>query len=131
MAKGDRYSEIGTEAAFGFFINALGGGGDAGQTFPRSDAEDFSRGCQFIPDDVTLARRRGEVVVLNTDCINRCCWYWQMPDGSRIYHWHEQDYRAIARANKRASGSRKQRGNAGQCPQCRNTNTNGDTVCKP
>jgi hypothetical protein len=64
---------------FGMIANALGGGGDAGQSFPRSDAEDFSNGARYIPGEVTLARRDGKKVVFNSRLHE-----WTMPDGSII-----------------------------------------------
>lgn len=65
--------------AFGMLANAMGGGGDEGQGFPRSDAEDFSNGARYIPGEVTLARREGKKIVFNPE--NHT---WTMPDGSTI-----------------------------------------------
>ena len=48
--------------AFGRIANALGGGGDYGQCFPASDADDLGNGARYIPGEVTMARRRGEKV---------------------------------------------------------------------
>lgn len=92
MKKDDKYSHLDELAAFGFIANALGGGGDTGQTFPQSDAEDFSRGLRFVPGEVTLARRRGEKVAFYQSCQNCCCWYWQFQDGSRTYYWERTHY---------------------------------------
>jgi len=78
--------------AFGFIANEMGGGGDRGQSFPRSDAEDFSRGVRFVPREVTFARRRGERVEFIQRCKNSCCWYWQFRDGSRSYHFELYNY---------------------------------------
>ncbi|MCR4278062.1 MAG: hypothetical protein NUV85_03570 [Candidatus Berkelbacteria bacterium] len=50
-----------------------------------SDAEDLSRGARFIPEAVTDARRSGQKVNFVYDR-SACCWYWEMPDGSRLYH---------------------------------------------
>ena len=47
-------------AGFGALINALGGGGDQGNMFPQSDADDFASGARFVPGEVTLARRAGQ-----------------------------------------------------------------------
>ena len=91
----DKYSKMEDLSAFGFLANALGGGGDVGQSFPRSDAEDLSRGLRFIPGEVTLARRRGERVDFVQPCNNSCCWYWQFQDGSRTYYWERGDYERL------------------------------------
>ena len=80
-------------ASLGFLMNAMesrgrsSGDGDRNCSFPRSDAEDLSRGCRFIPGEVTMERRAGRRVVFHDDCRNPCCWYWELKDGSRIYHW--------------------------------------------
>ena len=63
-----KYSEMNDMGAFGLIANAMGGGGDRGQSFPHSDAEDFTRGVRFVPGEVTLARRRGEVVEFVQKC---------------------------------------------------------------
>lgn len=81
-------------AGFGFTANALGGGGDAGQSFPRSDAGDMSQGAHFIPDKVTLARRRGEHVKF-VDLCSPCCWYWEFEGGTRVYHWDRPTYEKV------------------------------------
>ena len=83
----DKYSHMNELAGFGFLINAMGGGGDKGQSFPQSDAEDLSRGLAFIPGEVTMARRRGERVQFVQMCKNPCCWYWDFRDGSKTYYW--------------------------------------------
>lgn len=103
-------------AGFGMLIGALfGGGSDVGSPFPRSDAEDFKRGARFVPGEVTLARRHGETVRFITTCASSNCWYWQMADGSRIYHFDEVVHDFL-----------KARGN--RCPQCGNTHISGGTV---
>lgn len=113
--KGARYSSnMDGLAAFGFLINAMGGGGDRDQSFPHSDAEELSRGCHFIPGEVTMARRRGDKVEFHNDCNNSCCWYWQFPDGTRVYHWDRGDHETMT-AN-------------GRCSQCGNRHINGGTV---
>ncbi|MEK7630044.1 MAG: hypothetical protein AAB432_01530 [Patescibacteria group bacterium] len=121
MKKGDRYSNINELSAFGFIANALdtnkGADGDAGAVFPRSDAEDLSRGARFIPYKVTLARRAGKQVEFVTNCKqSSTCWYWKMPDGARIYHSDQNDFKNI-RDNHN-----------GKCPECGNTNINGGTI---
>lgn len=132
-----RYSDMSEEAMFGFMANALGGArgsdGDAGAGFPRTDAEDMSKGARFIPYEVTLARRAGKRVHFVTDC-GPNCWYWEMSDGSRIYHFDPMTYDAIGVANKRKEvkgeyGTHFEDG-AGPCPHCGNPNTNGGTVQK-
>jgi hypothetical protein len=128
----ERYSEGGMMAAFGFLANALdnkkGSDGDVGAMFPRSDAEDMSKGARLIPGEVTLARRAGKKVEFVTEC-GPNCWYWKMPDGSRIYHWERSTYEAIGEANKRKLGKdRIFKDGAGPCPHCGNPNTNGGTV---
>lgn len=118
-------------AGFGLVMAAMGGGGDRGNLFPASDADDLSRGARFIPGEVTMARRAGQKVTFVTDC-GPCCWHWQMPDGSRIYHWDRTEYEAIGAANGRKKvdddhGSHFEDG-VGACPRCGNPNTNGGTV---
>lgn len=112
MRDGDRYSRMDGTVGFGFMVNAMGGGGDVGQTFPRSDAEDMSRGARFIPGDVTVARRNGGVVQFVVAC-TRNCWYWAMPDGTRIYHWDPAVHAELK---------------GGPCPDCGNTHTRGGKV---
>lgn len=125
---GDKYSKLGDPlVAFAFLSNALesrhGGDGDTDASFPRSDAEDLSRGCRFIPGEVTMARRRGERVSFVSDC-GQCCWYWQMSDGSRIYHFERFTYERI----KACNGITDDKALAGPCPNCGNPRTNGGTV---
>ena len=128
----EKYSKMDDMAAFGFLINALGsrgrGDGDTGQSFPRSDAEDFSRGVRFVPGEVTLARRRGERVNFVSDC-TPVCWYWEMKDRTKIYHWDRYTFEKIARENgKTWPEGEAFRGDAGPCPSCGNPNTSGRTV---
>ena len=106
----DKYSDISELTAFGFLINALGGGGDRGQSFPQSDAEDLSRGLRFIPNEVTLARRRGERVDFVQSCQNRCCWYWQFQDGSRTYYWERSEYEHFGKEKCSLCGNRHVKG---------------------
>jgi hypothetical protein len=115
-------------AALGFLANALGGGGDRGQAFPQSDAEDMSRGLRFIPGEVTMARRRGGRVYFVQGCSSPCCWYWQFPDGSRSYYWDRYQYEQIAEANGiklTVDEYGTKTGNAGPCPRCGNPHTGG------
>ena len=125
--KGDKYSGLDDLSAFGFLVNAMGGGGDRGQSFPQSDAEDMSRGLRFIPGEVTLARRRGERVEFVQKCNNECCWYWKFQDGSRTYYWERENFHDIARANGNEFKG-EFRGDAGKCPLCGNENTSGGHV---
>ena len=107
----DKYSNVDDLTAFGFLANAIGGGGDKGQSFPQSDAEDLSKGLRFIPGEVTLARRRGERVPFVQNCSNPCCWYWQFPVGGRHYYWERSAWEQIK--------------DEGKCPLCGNTHING------
>lgn len=106
---------------FGALLAALGGGGDKGNTFPQSDADDFSRGVSFIPPEVTDARRLGQKVMFVKEC-GPCCWYWKMPDGSKIYHFDRTEYENIKFSNNATNQK------AGPCPKCGNMNTGGGTV---
>lgn len=99
-------------ADFGQMISAFGGGGDRGNMFPQSDADDFSNGARFIPGEVTLARRAGRVVKFIQTC-GACCWYWKFDDGMRVYHFDP-----ITR--DRIDGD--------VCPDCGNEHTGGGTV---
>ena len=116
-------------AGFGFLVNALSGGGDRGQSFPQSDAEDLSRGLRFIPGEVTVARREGEQVTFTQPCVNECCWYWQFPDGSRTYYWERWNYEGIA-ANNGNKPDTEGRLIAGPCSSCGNTHTHGGHIKK-
>jgi len=112
--KGDRYSDVNLLAISGTLISALGGGGDRGQSVPSSDAEDFGRGVQFVPAEVTWARREGKIVHFDTSCqTSKTCWFWQMPDGERIYYFDRGDFENI-RDN-----------HGGTCPTCGNTHIGG------
>jgi hypothetical protein len=127
----DKYSRIDQQTAFGFLVNAMDGGGDRGQAFPQSDAEDMSRGLKFIPGEVTVARRRGEVVRFVEPCHHPCCKYWQFQDGSRTYYWERWDYEQIAQANGK---SKNEEGiypdGVGHCPDCGNSYTRGGHINK-
>lgn len=68
---------------FGLLVNALSGGGNRGNLFPEDDAIDLRNGANYIPDEVTLARREGKEVVF-VQVGNETDWYWQMPDGTKI-----------------------------------------------
>lgn len=125
----DKYTHLNEDTMFGFITNALGGGGDRGQAYPRSDAEDMSRGLRFIPGEVTLARREGKAVTFTQPCSHRCCWYWQFQDGSRTYYWERRDYEQIAEQNGNKPDSQ-DRLIAGPCPACHNPRTRGGNVTK-
>jgi hypothetical protein len=124
----DKYSEMNEVTMLGFLSNAMSGG-DRGQTFPYSDAEDMSRGLRFIPGEVTVARREGQAVPFMQSCHHRCCWYWQFPDGARTYYWERWDYQQIAEHNGK---TKNEEGNfaegAGPCPECGNIHTRGGYV---
>ena len=130
-----RYSQMSELAQIGFLMNALdnkkGGDGDINASFPRSDAEDMSKGARFIPGEVTLARRAGRKVNFVTEC-GPNCWYWEMPDGTRIYHFDRMTYHAIGVANGRKEVKNKYgtdfEGGPGPCPHCGNINTSGGTI---
>ena len=119
--------------AFGSLINALSGGkgGDIGQSFPQSDADDFSKGLRFVPGEVTLARRRGDVVKFHQPCSNKCCWYWQFPDGSRTYYWESNDFESIKKANRAKGIYTEGKEGVGPCPLCNNPHTTGGHIEKP
>jgi hypothetical protein len=68
---------------FGLLINALGGGGNKGNAFPKDDAIDLRNGATYIPYEVTDARREGKEVVF-MQIGEKKDWYWQMPDGTKI-----------------------------------------------
>ena len=114
-------------SAFSFLVNALNGGSDIGQPFPRSDAIDTSLGARFIPRSVTDARRDGKVVKFVRDCSNSCCWYWLFKDGTKVYHFDPLDYAIIGKANHGDSWDHEQ-DPAGPCPVCCNDRTNGGSV---
>ena len=132
----ERYSNMSEMAAFGFLVNALdsrrGGDGDIGASFPRTDAEDMSKGARFIPGEVTLARRASKKVNFVTEC-GPNCWYWEMPDGIRIYHYDPMTYHQIGTANGRKAvegkyGDTHFEDGPGPCPHCGNVNTSGGTI---
>lgn len=135
----EKYSRMDGLAGLGFLLNALDqrdgrtSDGDTNASFPRSDAEDFSRGARFVPGEVTLARRAGKKIQFVCEC-GPNCWYWEMPDGSRIYHYDPIVYDQIGIANGRKKVKGKYEyswdfeGGVGPCPHCSNPNTNGGTV---
>ena len=132
----ERYSNMSEMAAFGFLLNALdnrrGGDGDIGASFPRTDAKDMSKGARFIPGEVTLARRAGKKVNFVTEC-GPNCWYWEMPDGSLIYHYDPMTYHQIGTANDRKTvegkyGDTHFEDGPGPCPHCGNINTSSGTI---
>lgn len=107
-------------ADFGMLVNSMdgnrGGDGDSGSIFPRSDATDLGNGARFIPGEVTTARRAGKKVQFQQPCKNQCCWFWQMPDGSRIYHYEISSSEQLKKENE------------GVCPNCGNDYINGGTM---
>ncbi|SRR6266704_3033155 len=127
----DKYEHIDEATMLGFLANALfDRGNDRGATFPRSDAEDMSRGLRFIPGEVTVARRKGDnVAFVDQHCHHSCCWYWQFPDGSRTYYWERGDYEQIAEANGKVKDDEGKYPDAvGPCPDCGNIHTRGGHV---
>jgi hypothetical protein len=131
----DKYSQWNDDTMFGFLINALDGGiendnGDKGQAYPRSDAEDFSRGLRFVPGEVTEARRRGErIPFVDQHCGNPCCWYWQFPDGGRTYYWQRDEFEFVASVNgKTKSENGDYPDDIGPCPSCGNPHMIGGHI---
>ena len=125
-----KYDNMNEIARFGLLINTMDGGGDAGQAFPRTDAEDLGCGLRFIPGEVIMARRRGERVEFVQRC-SPCCWYWQFQDGARTYYWERGAWQQIAEAN----GVELERdkygtlnGIAGACPICGNSHIGGGHI---
>lgn len=116
-------------AGFGALVSAFGGGGDAGNPFPASDAQDLAAGARYIPGEVTMARRRGEKVTFFSAC-GACCWYWEFPDGSRVYHLDQGTYNSIGRANHPENWG-EEGVSAGPCPNCGNQHTGGGTIEAP
>ena len=106
--------------------------GDTGVLFPRSDAEDTSNGARFIPSPVTMVRRGGQKVTFVTEC-GPNCWYWAMPDGSRIYHYDPATYHMIGTTNGRKAmkghySDPQYEDGPGPCPHCGNVNTSGGVI---
>ena len=83
----DRYSKMDDLSVFGFLAAAMGGGGDKGQSFPQSDADDLGRGARYIPGEVTVARREGQTVVFEQPDDSRPeTWLWRFDDGKVVQH---------------------------------------------
>ena len=80
-------------------------------------------GGPLFPGEVTMARRQGARVEFVKPCVGMCCWYWKMPDGSRIYHWERGTYESIRQANEKGEDE-----DAGPCPNCGNPHTKGGTI---
>ena len=127
----DKYTHMTDLSMLGFLSNALDprsreGNGDTGCSFPRSDAEDLSRGARFIPGEVTMERRAGRRVQFVSEC-SPCCWYWQLESGTRIYHFDRYTYDRIKVANGIPATDTN---GAGPCPDCGNAHTSGGPVTK-
>jgi|CXWL01.1.fsa_nt_gi hypothetical protein len=72
------------------------------------------RGVCFIPNEVAHAQHLGQVVTFHATCMtSSCCWYWELPDGQRIYHFD------------RDSSARIRNVHGGTCPECGNTHIVG------
>lgn len=118
---------------FGALVNMMSGGGDRGNIFPQSDADEMRNGARFIPGQVTEARRRGETVTFTQEC-GKCCWFWELPDGTRIYHWDPVTYADIGVQNHGGEWAAATNddgdygGPAGPCPNCGNEHTHGGSV---
>lgn len=120
----DKYSDPNKLATFGFMANMLDKhtpDGDTGASFPRSDAEDLSRGLRFIPGEVTLARRRGERVDFIQDCDSPLCWYWQFQDDSRTHYWERPAFEQ----------HEAEHGTDQPCPSCGNPHIRGGKIAPP
>ncbi|MCP6719790.1 MAG: hypothetical protein KJI72_00485 [Patescibacteria group bacterium] len=115
MAAGDRRS-----SKVGFYVL-----GSLVRGSERS-TEDLDRGAQYVPEKVVRARQAGEEVDFVTNC-GPCCWYWELPNSSRIFHCERRVREDIARRNGRRRDG-KVLGNAGPCPHCGNRHTNGEKV---
>jgi hypothetical protein len=127
----EKYSRVDETTMLAFLANALSGGGDRGQAFPYSDAEDMSRGLRFIPGEVTVARREGMAVpFMDQHCSHPCCWYWQFPNGARTYYFERGDYEQIGKHNGKEVNPETGGfvGGAGTCPECGNIHTRGGLV---
>jgi hypothetical protein len=72
--------------AFLTLISCLGGKG--ANIVPPADAADTRNGATHIPPEVTDARRNGKIINFIRQG-SRVEWYWQMPDGEKIYHGEE------------------------------------------
>jgi len=105
-------------------LSVVGGyRGDPRNPKPSSDISDLSSGARYIPDEVTLARKEGKDVQFINLC-GQCCWYWKMPDGSKIYHWYEPEYQRIAERNGKSLPTEE----VLPCPICGNIHTKGEKV---
>ncbi len=107
-------------------LTLIGGRGDPHNPKPSSDLGDLSSGARYIPDEVTLARKEGKSIQFITIC-GQCCWYWQMPDGSRIYHYYEPEYQRIAERNGKSLSTEETL----PCHICGNIHTKGGLVNGP
>lgn len=70
-------------AAFLTLISSLGNQG--AHIVPPADAEDTQYGATHIPSEVTDARRAGKMVHFVREG-SKENWYWEMPEGNKIYH---------------------------------------------
>lgn len=52
---------------------------------PRADVDDVLNGAEFVPDQVTEARKTGESVVFLREEDDKSQWYWLLGD-EKIYH---------------------------------------------
>ena len=99
------------------FAYAMSGvsGGSVVQSLLKTCAKYFANNkTRFVPDAVERARLLGQKVSLHATCATSvCCWYWEMPDGQRIYHY------------ERASSEKLRDQYKGVCPECGNTHITG------
>lgn len=49
------------------------------------DQADLKKGAQYVPGEVSGARKRGVVVTFHQSGATGA-WFWRFPDGKRIYH---------------------------------------------
>lgn len=56
-----------------------------GTVVPEEDAIDIRNGAKQIPDQVTNARRAGQIVPFTQEG-QRSEWYWTLPGNVKVYH---------------------------------------------
>ena len=111
--KNDFFANDAFLLALDAFASAVSGG-KLRRFFLASHSGVVDGGICFIPNQVALARRGGEKVHFRTACqTSPCCWYWEMPDGQRIYHFDHDSFERIRSMHR------------GICPECGNTHIVG------
>jgi len=66
---------------FMMLVSALTGG----TIVPEADAIDFRNGAKHIPDQITDARRAGQIVPFTQEG-QQSEWFWTLPGGEKVYH---------------------------------------------